>query len=85
MKREHELKAAQDQSKVAQVPDKTKHSALEIAQKWAMIRVMRDLDVDRLTARKGGKIVTQQDWMIAALLALNTEAKPVADVMNTTK
>ena len=59
MKREYELKTAHDQSQTAQAPDKSKHSALEISQKWAMIRVMRDLDVDRLTGRKGGKIVTQ--------------------------
>ena len=42
-----------------QLPDKSKHSTLEIAQKWDMIRVMRDLDVDRLMAKKGSKIVTQ--------------------------
>ena len=37
-----------------------------------MIRVMRDLDVDRLRVSPDSKNVTHQDWMIAALLALNT-------------
>ena len=34
---------------------------------------MRDLDVDRLNMRQGTKIVTQNEWMLAALLSLNTD------------
>ena len=79
MKREHDLKLASaggDFKMVAapQMPDKSKHSAHEIAQKWAMLKLMRDLDVDRLNMRQGTKIVTQNDWMLAALLSLNADS-----------
>lgn len=78
MKREHDLKiiAAKNDSDlkiITQLPDKNKHSVLEIAQKWSSIKLLRDLDCDRIRAIKGAKIVTEQDWMLAALLALNTE------------
>ena len=77
MKRDYDLKlagASSDFKIVAapQMPDKSKHSAHEIAQKWATLKLMRDLDVDRLNMRPGTKIVTQSDWMLAALLSLNS-------------
>lgn len=38
--------------------------------------MLRNLDLQRLSAMKGLKIVTTRDWMIAALLALTTETMP---------
>ena len=78
MKREHDLKLAGadgDLKMVStpQLPDKSKHSAQEIEQKWSALKLMRDLDVDRLNMRQGTKIVTQNDWMLAALLSLNSD------------
>ena len=56
MKREHDLKVAYaggDLKMVSapQMPDKSKHSTQEIAQKWSTLKLMRDLDVDRLNKR----------------------------------
>jgi hypothetical protein len=40
-------------------------------EKWSQIKVLRNLDVDRLRASSDSKIVTHHDWMVSALLALN--------------
>ncbi len=69
MKRENELTAAED-FKVA-LPDKGTRSPQEVAEKWSQIKVLRNLDVDRLRASSDSKIVTNHDWMVSALLALN--------------
>ena len=71
IKREHELRAAED-LKVAP-PDKGTRSPQEVAEKWGQIKVLRNLDVERLQASDDGKIVTHQDWMISAVLALNKQ------------
>ena len=51
---------------------KKQRSSAEVAQKWQEIKTLRNLDVNRfkLQLEKSGKIVTERDWMIAALLAL---------------
>ena len=36
------------------------------------MKLMRDIDIERLNSQKTGKIVTESDWMLAALLALNS-------------
>ena len=38
---------------------------------WSKIKVLMNLDVDRIVASTDSKLVTQRDWMIGALLALN--------------
>ena len=52
-----------------------RRSPAEIAQKWQEIKALRNLDVNRfrLQLEKSGKIVTERDWMIAALLALTKQ------------
>ena len=52
-----------------------RRSSAEIAQKWQEIKALRNLDVNRfrLQLEKSGKIVTERDWMIAALLALTKQ------------
>ena len=49
-----------------------RRSTAEVAQMWQRIKTLRNLDVNRfrLQLEKSGKIVTEKDWMIAALLAL---------------
>ena len=44
----------------------------EAAKMWQKIKILRNLDVNRFRTelKTSGKIVTQRDWMIAALLAL---------------
>jgi hypothetical protein len=94
MKREHDMKIITAKNEadlkiITQLPDKNKHSVLEIAQKWSSIKLLRDLDCDRLRATEGAKILTEQDWMLAALLALNAEPNtkvqiPAREVTTTT-
>ena len=38
---------------------------------WSKIKVLMSLDVERLVASSDSKLVTQRDWMIGALIALN--------------
>ena len=48
-------------------------SPKEIFSLWQKIKLLRNLDLDRLRAqsgRDGAKLVTERDWMIAALLQL---------------
>ena len=47
LKREHELQIAKT-SASAVLPDKSRHSAAQISDKWDQIKVLRNLDVDRL-------------------------------------
>ena len=42
---------------------------------WSKIKVLMSLDVDRLVASPDSKLVTQRDWMIGALIALNKSPK----------
>ena len=52
-----------------------RRSSAEVARKWQEIKTLRNLDVNRfkLQLEKSGKIVTERDWMIAALLALTKQ------------
>ena len=78
-KREHELKAAADLP--VTMPEKGTRSAHEVAAKWSQIKLLRNLDVQRLQALGGTKILTQEDWMISALLALNRkDPKPTIQI-----
>ena len=49
-----------------------RRSLQEIANKWQQIKTLRNLDVNRFRQEleNSGKIVTERDWMMAALLAL---------------
>ena len=44
----------------------------EVAKKWQQIKALRNLDLNRFRSEltNSGKIVTERDWMLAALLAL---------------
>ena len=44
----------------------------EVARKWQQIKTLRNLDLNRFRAElsNSGKIVTEKDWMLSALLAL---------------
>jgi len=57
------------------LPDKSRHSTAQVSDKWDQIKVLRNLDVDRLNASKDGKILTHRDWMVGALVALNQKEK----------
>lgn len=73
MKREHDLKKAENLA--VALPEKGKHSSQDIAKMWSKIKVLMSLDVDRLVASQDSKLVTQRDWMIGALIALNRSSK----------
>ena len=70
MKREYELKRERNLA-VTSLPDKRKHSVSDIISMWAQIKLVMNLDVHRLRSSKDSKLVTHQDWMISAMLALN--------------
>ena len=81
LKKEHELKLASDTTGIVTPFERKKHAAAEIAAKWAQIKVMRDLDVARLMQKEDVKLVTNEDWMIATLLALIRQKKePITTV-----
>ena len=69
MKKEHELK----QSKAGRtIPnERIKRPVSEIAAKWAQIKTLRNTELASLASRGDARLTTHEDWMIAALLALN--------------
>ena len=73
MKREHDLKKAENLT--VALPEKGKHSSQDIGEMWSKIKVLMSLDVDRLVGSADSKLVTQRDWMIGALIALNRSSR----------
>ena len=59
----------------------------EIARKWQQIKVLRNLDLIRFREEmsKTGKIVSEKDWMIAAMLALTKQLEPRQAAKNPAK
>ena len=53
LKREHEIRLAENSQSAVALPDKNKHSVEEVQAKWNQIKVLRNLDVDRLQSNAG--------------------------------
>ena len=72
LKREHELKnKSKNETVVAVIPEKATRTASEVAQKWNEIKLLRTMDIDRKRGSTDTKLMTERDWMLASLLALN--------------
>ena len=84
MRQEYERKIATETIDFAKLkassislPDKSRHSQTLIAEKWDQIKLLRSLDLERLRQQKDCKLVTEQDWLVGAILALN-KGEPLA-------